>query len=159
MGRTRVLALVIGFLMLLPGIGLLFAGGALGIGYAAGRNDAGYFQTSLTNLHTPTAAITAETPALTTDLPTPTWWINTLDTDLRLRVIAPTSDSQIFVGIGPAAQVDTYLNGVAHDSITGIVNGGTPVYRNNPPEQGRSILHRPGRPSGSQRHQAPAPKN
>ena len=132
MRPTRVLALVIGCLMLLPGIGLLFAGGALGIGYATGRNDAGYFQTSLTDLRTPTAAITAETPALTTDLQTPTWLINTLDTDLRLRVTAPTSDSQIFVGIGPVAQVDTYLTGVAHDSFTGLVNGGTPTYRTNP---------------------------
>jgi hypothetical protein len=55
--------------------------------------------------------------------------IDALDTDLRLRVTAPGSDSQIFVGIGPTAAVDAYLDGVAHDEITGLVNGGTPVYR------------------------------
>ena len=53
MRPTRVVALVIGCLMLLPGIGLLFAGGALGIGYAAGRNDAGYFEAALTDLQHP----------------------------------------------------------------------------------------------------------
>jgi hypothetical protein len=132
MRPTRIIALVIGCLMLLPGVGLLFAGGALGIGYIAGRNDAGYFQTVLTDLHTPTAAIITETPALTTDLQTPTWLIDTLDTNIRLRVTASTSDSQIFVGIGPAAQVDTYLKSVAHDSITGLVNGGTPIYHTDP---------------------------
>ena len=132
MRPSRVVALVIGCLLLLPGIGLLFAGGAIGIGYAVARNDAGYFQTSLTDLRSPTSAITAETPSLTTDVQTSTWWINTLDTDLRLRVTADSSDTQTFVGIGPTPQVDTYLTGIAHDSITGIASGSAPLYRANP---------------------------
>ena len=44
MRPSRIVALVIGCLMLLPGIGLLFGGGALAIAYAAGRNDSGYFE-------------------------------------------------------------------------------------------------------------------
>jgi hypothetical protein len=73
MRPSRIVALIIGCLLLLPGIGLLIGGGVLGIAYAAGRNDSGYFQSTLIDLHSPTAAITAETPALTTDLETPTW--------------------------------------------------------------------------------------
>ena len=53
-----------------------------------GATTSGYFETSLTELRTPTEAITAETPTLTTDLQTPTWVIDALDTDLRLRVTA-----------------------------------------------------------------------
>ena len=59
------------------------------IGYAAGRNDSGYFESTLNGLRSPTAAITAETPALTTDLQTPGWLIDALDTDLRLQVTGP----------------------------------------------------------------------
>jgi hypothetical protein len=129
MRPSRIVALIIGCLLLLPGIGLLIGGGVLGIAYAASRNDSGYFESTLIDLHSPTAAITAETPALTTDLETSTWLIDALDTDLRLQVTEPGSDSQVFVGIGPAAAVDAYLGGVAHDEITGLVNGNTPVYR------------------------------
>jgi hypothetical protein len=45
-----------------------------------------------------------------------------------LRVTAPGSDTQTFVGIGPAVAVDAYLADVAHDEITGVIDGGTPVY-------------------------------
>src|SRR4029079_7718735 len=44
-------------------------------------------------------------------------------------VTAPSSDAQIFVGIGPATDVGTYLSGVAHDEIIGLADGGTPTYR------------------------------
>ena len=84
MRASRILAIVIGCLMLLPGIGLLFGGGALAIGYLAGRNDAGYFEATVTDLHSPTAAITAGTPGITSDLGTPAWVIDLLDTDVQL---------------------------------------------------------------------------
>ena len=129
MRPTRIVALIIGCLMLLPGIGLLLGGGALAIGYAAGRNDSGYFELALDDLQSPTAAITAETPTLTDDLQTSAWVIDRLDTDLRLRVTAPGSDTQTFVGIGPAAAVNTYLGTVAHDEITGLADGGAALYR------------------------------
>ncbi len=129
MRTTRLIALIIGCLMLLPGIGLLIGGGALGIAYAAGRNDSGYFQATLNGLHTSTDAITAQTPALTVDTQTPTWLINRLDTDLRLTVTTPANKSPAFIGIASAADVDAYLGNVAHDEIIGLGNGGTPVYR------------------------------
>ncbi|MEO6956793.1 MAG: DUF4389 domain-containing protein [Antricoccus sp.] len=128
MKTSRIVALIIGCLLLLPGLGLLFGGGALGLAYATARNESGYFQSRLTNLQTPTEAITAQTPTLTTDLKTSTWLIDALDTDLRLRVTAASGDAQTFIGIGPAADVDAYLRGVAHDEIVGLTNG-MPVYR------------------------------
>ena len=90
MRASRILAIVIGCLILLPGVGLLFGGGALAIGYLAGRNDAGYFEATMTDLHSPTAAITAGTPALTTDLQTPSWVTDLLDTDATCWSPAPT---------------------------------------------------------------------
>ena len=129
MRPTRIVALIIGCMMLLPGIGLLLGGGGLGIGYAAGRNESGYFEATLNGLQSPTAAITAQTPALTNDLTNAPWLIDALDTDVRLQITAPSSDSRIFVGIAPAADISAYLSGVSHDQITGLANGGTPMYR------------------------------
>ena len=43
MRSTRIVALIIGCLMLLPGIGLLLGGGGLGVGYAVGRNESGFW--------------------------------------------------------------------------------------------------------------------
>jgi hypothetical protein len=126
---SRIVALIIGCLMLLPGIGLLIGGAALGIANAAGRNESGYFEATPIDVRTATAAITAETPALTTDLRTSAWLIDALDTDLRLRVTAPGGDTHMFVGIGPAVAVDAYLADVSHDEITGVTDGTTPVYR------------------------------
>ncbi len=129
MRAGRIVALVAGCLMLLPGLGLAFGGGALGIAYAAGRDDAGYFSVNLPQLHSPTAAITTGSPALTADLNTSSWVIDNLDTDIRITVTAGSSDQQIFAGVGPAAAVDGYLSGVGRDEITSFTNGGTPTYR------------------------------
>ena len=43
----RVIALVVGCLLLVPGLGLLLGGGALGAAYAFGRDDDGYFEADL----------------------------------------------------------------------------------------------------------------
>ncbi|MGS0688061.1 hypothetical protein ACVBEQ_23375 [Nakamurella sp. GG22] len=128
MKTSRIVALVIGCLLLVPGLGMLFGGGLLGLAYTTGRNDAGYFSSSVIGLRTATAAITAETPTLTTDLQKSTWVIDTLDTDVRLRATAVSGDVGTFLGIGPAADVDAYLSGVGHAEIIGLTKG-TPVYR------------------------------
>ena len=125
----RILALIVGCLLLLPGIGLLLGGGGLGMGYAFGRDATGYFSLSVSGLRSPTAAITTRNPAVTADLGTPNWLTDSVRTDIRLRVTATDPGRQIFVGVGPAAEVDAYLGGVAHDEVTSLTAGATPVYR------------------------------
>ena len=125
--RPRIVALIVGCLILLPGVSLLFAGGALGIGYLAGRNDAGYFEATLPDLRSPTAAITGETPTFTTDIRDQNRLLDALDTDVSLEVAGPDSDAQTFIGIGPTASVDAYLGGVAHDEIVGFTER-APIY-------------------------------
>ena len=128
MRTSRIVALIVGCLLVLPGIAALVGGAALGIGYAAGRNESGYFQAPLTELRTSTAAIVAQTPAVTTDVIVPQWLMDALDSEIRLRVTAVSTDSAAFVGVGPAAAVDGYLDGIAHDEIIGLTNG-VPLYR------------------------------
>ena len=126
MKPNRVVALVLGCLLLLPGVALLVGGGALGAVYAFGRDD-GYLTAPDVGLTTSTAAVTAEDIDLVTDPGSPDWLLDRLDLDVRLEVTGP-ADEALFVGIGPEADVDAFLSGVAHDEVVD-VSGGTADYR------------------------------
>ena len=132
MKPARVVALVVGCLLLLPGLALLFGGGGLGLTYAFGRDDAGYVQEQLKTLRTSTVAVTAEDFVLQIDGGSPRWLVEGLDADIRLRVQSTDTDRPVFVGIGPAVDVAAYLGGVAHEDVIDLTRGNTPVYRTSP---------------------------
>ncbi|MDH3753306.1 MAG: DUF4389 domain-containing protein [Acidimicrobiia bacterium] len=123
----RVVALVMGCLLLLPGVGMLIGGGGLGLAYAFARDD-GYFEVTLDRVETETAAVTAEDLTFQAEPGSPDWLLDALDVDVRLRVTSADGERSIFVGIGPETDVDRYLAGVAHDEIVEL-DGLTPVYR------------------------------
>jgi Domain of unknown function (DUF4389) len=124
----RILALIAGVLLALPGLALAFGGAALGVAYAAERDDAGYFDASLDRVATGTVAVTAGDLSFSADPGSPDWLIDRLDTDVRLRV-TPAGDGAVFIGIGPRSEVDGYLAGVAHDEVVDVRRPATPVYR------------------------------
>jgi hypothetical protein len=124
----RVLALVVGCLLVLPGIGMLAGGVGLGAAYVFDRDD-GYFSASVDRLESPTAAITAEDLDLVTDPGSPDWLLDRLDADVRFEVTGAAARAPLFIGIGPAADVDAYLAGVAHDQVIDFADDDTPVYR------------------------------
>ena len=128
MSTKRVVALVIGCVMILPAIGMLFGGGALAVAYATQRDDDGYFDATIDQLQTPTAAITGEDVRFATDAGSPDWLIDTIDLDVRLRASALDAEQTIFVGIARQSDLDLYLADVAHDRVLRIDNG-VPVYR------------------------------
>ncbi len=140
MKTNRVLALVVGCLLLLPGIGLLGGGIGLGAAYAFDRDDDGYFSSSVEGLESQTVAITAEDLDLVTDPGSPDWLLDRLDADVRLEVTGPAG-APLFVGIGPASDVDAYLAGVAHDQVIGSTSS-TPAYRRT---DGQSVVGSPSR--------------
>ncbi len=125
---TRVFALVVGCLLLLPALGALAGGVGLGLGYAFGRDDEGFFEVDLDRVESPTAAVTTEEVDFAADPGTPRWVIDALDADVRLRVENRRSDEPVFVGVGPAAAVEEYLAGVAHDEVRDLRDR-TPQYR------------------------------
>ena len=116
MKPNRVLALVIGCLLLLPGVALLVGGVAVGSAYAFGREDDGYFETSVEGIETTTVAVTTEGMRFAADPGSPGWVEDLFEADVRLRVTSRASDP-VFVGIGPERAVDRYLAGVAHEEV------------------------------------------
>ena len=60
MRAGRIVALVLGCLIGVVGLGLLIVGVVATVAYAAGRDDDGFFRTDEIHLATPTAAITSD---------------------------------------------------------------------------------------------------
>jgi hypothetical protein len=127
MKTGRVVSLVVGCLLLLPGLALAAGGTALAIGYVAARDDQGYVNASLDRLRSSSVAVTAEDADFGSDERGPDRLLDSLDVDLRLRA-TPTGDQPVFVGIGPAAAVDAYLAGTAHDEVADVGDAST-TYR------------------------------
>lgn len=128
MRTGRIVALVVGCVLALPAIGTLLAGGALTVGYATQRDDDGYFDLTVDQLQTPTAAITGEDVKFAADPGSPDWLIDAIDLDVRLRATALDSERSIFIGIARQRDLDRYLADVAHDRVIRMT-GTTPVYR------------------------------
>jgi Domain of unknown function (DUF4389) len=127
MRTMRIVALVAGCLAVVPGVGMLVGGGALGIASLVARDDQGYFDTTLDRLESDTAAITSDEVTFATEPGSPDWLMDRLDIDVRFRVTA-ASEQPVFVGIARTADVDAYLEGVAHDLVIDVGDGWEPVY-------------------------------
>lgn len=82
--NRHLVALVVGCLLILPGLGLLLGGAGLGITYAVGRDDAGYLSLTLPALTSQSPAITAEDIVVETGPDVPAWVLDRLDVDVRL---------------------------------------------------------------------------
>ncbi len=119
MQPARVIALVIGSLLAIPAAILLIVGGVSTAIYATQREE-GFLEVPLTELQSPSAAVTAEDIDLRTDGDAPGWILDALDTDVRLQVEAIDAETPIFVGVAREADLDRYLAGVAHDEIRSV---------------------------------------
>lgn len=125
----RIVALVIGCLLVIPAIAMLLAGSALGLGYAFGRGDDGYFDVTIDRLSSETSAITTDDVNLGADPGSPAWLLDTLDADVRLRATNADTSQDVFIGIAREADVEAYLAGVAHDEIIEIDDDLAAIYR------------------------------
>ena len=128
MKPARVVSLVFGCLLLLPSVGVLLGGGAMGLGYAFGRSDDGYFEIGLDRLQTPTAAVRSDDIDFLTDPGSPDWLMNFIDADIRVAPSAISADDNLFVGVGREADVTAYLADVAHDEVVDLTDGHAPTY-------------------------------
>ncbi len=118
MKPTRVLLLVLGSLIALVGFGLAGAGASIGWATGTQRDADGFFTTSSERYESAGYAVTSDRIDLGEPGPED-WWA---DRDLAtVRIVANSAgDDDVFVGIGPEADVEAYLAGVPHDEVTSV---------------------------------------
>lgn len=133
----RIVALVLGCLLVAPGLGMLVGGAGLSL--AALARDADGYTTATVSLASPTAAITTDDLTFRIDVGTPEWAIELLDAQIRMEVA--DADQDVFVGVAPTSDVDAWLDGVAHDRISAVEGNGDVAYRN---RAGTAALAPPG---------------
>jgi Domain of unknown function (DUF4389) len=136
-GPGRVLAIVLGSLAVLASLAALAAGGIAVVFDQTQRDANGYLMTSTTTYSTGTYAIVSDSYRTGT---ANDWFVaRDLLGNVRIHV---RSASPVFVGIGPATAVESYLAGVRHE-----------VARSFDASRSRFRLHAGGAPT-----QAPAAK-
>jgi hypothetical protein len=119
----RIVLIVVGVIAGVIALGLLLGGCALvGIDRTQ-RDDDGFLMSPSQEFSSPTYAVVSETADLDSD---GAEWA--LDTFLGTVRITSDSDRDVFVGIGPAAEVDRYLEGVEHDVVGDLDSSGDPEY-------------------------------
>lgn len=122
MRAAKIVSIVIGVLLILIGLALLVPGSLLLWLDGAGDSQ-GYINTTTHSLESPGYALVA--PDVKVALGSGDW----IPGDWAFQVRATsTTDTPLFVGVGPTADVADYLNGVAYDEVTNIgwfSSGGT----------------------------------
>ena len=124
----HIVAIVIGCLMIMPGLGIL-AGGVVAASAQAFATDDGYFHFTPDRIESDGVAVAATDLWLdgNADDDAPDWLLDSLDVDLRLRVVGAPSTDEVFVGIARAADVETFLSGAAYADVVEM-DGRTPRY-------------------------------
>ena len=125
----HIVAIVMGCFLLLPGFGVLVAGGSVGLAQAVATDDDGYFNVTLDRLESDGVAVAATDIWLDeVDGDAAPWVLDWLDLDLRLRVDGAATTDEVFVGIARSRDVERYLSTSAHSTIVEI-DDHTPRYR------------------------------
>src|SRR3954471_17441484 len=124
-GPGRVIALVIGILVLFPALGLLAGGGVLLWGDRVARGDDGYLTSSTESFSSSGYAITSRS----IDLATGADWVPMSSAlgQARLAVTSTDPGSEVFVGIARAADTTAYLGGVQRTIVTDVGSGSGPA--------------------------------
>jgi hypothetical protein len=128
---AAIAALAVGAALTLVSLVLLGAGGTA-LWADLTKRDAGYLTTDVQEFSSSGSALATEP----TDLGSPwTGWLYSpaLLDEVRIRVTPVSPGQELFVGIGPSADVDRYLAGVSHTHISDFwtnrvefVDGGAP---------------------------------
>jgi hypothetical protein len=123
-GAGRVIALVIGILVLLPGIGLTLGGALLLVADGPGRNDDGYLYSSSANFSSDGYAVTSAS----LDLATGADWLPVSAAVGTARIQVTGADgSDVFLGIARVADTTEYIGGVRRTIVTDLGSDAAPA--------------------------------
>lgn len=133
MKAGRIIAVVVGVLILLPALALFVGGSVLTVAYVIERDDDGYFDVTLDRLISATSAITTDDVDLRADPGPSDQILDFIDFSVRLRATdVGDRSSGVFIGIGSTADVEGYLVSVARDEIREVDSDRDVRYRSIP---------------------------
>src|SRR4051812_13780977 len=119
MRAGRIVALVLGTLLIFPALGLVVTG--IGLLVAGGSShDRGDITHDLERLDTATFAVTAPLDRLVDLTDTPQWVLDRLDVDVEVAVTGAAPTRDVFVGIADSDEVAAYLQGAAHAEVVDV---------------------------------------
>jgi hypothetical protein len=126
-GPGRVIALVIGILVLLPAIGLTLAGGLLLWADGPARDDNGYLFSASDSFSSGGYAITSSSLDLTTGAD----WVPVSSAlgHARIQVTGTDSGREVFVGIARVGDANGYLGSVDRTVVSDLGSGSPPAIR------------------------------
>jgi hypothetical protein len=126
-GPGRVIALVVGILVLLPAIGLTLAGGLLLWADGPARDDSGYLFSASDTFSSGGYAITSSSIDLTTGAD----WVPVSSAlgHARTQVTGTDSGHEVFVGIARVGDANGYLGSVDRTIVTDLGSGSPPAIR------------------------------
>jgi hypothetical protein len=113
---ARIVAVVLGSILGVAGLGLVTAGGTVGWAAATQRDSSGYFHTDTQRLTTDGFALTSDVIELGDEARSDVIVEDLVD--VRLRATSSDPATPVFVGIARTSDVDAYLRNVAHDVVT-----------------------------------------
>lgn len=116
----KVVLAVVGVVVALVAVGFLAGGGGLLWAQATQRDADGFFTSPDIELSTAAYAITA--PEIDLGSQPGDWLPSGRLASIKVQVV-PQSGDPVFVGVGPADDVNAYLGDVAHSEVARIVNG------------------------------------
>jgi hypothetical protein len=126
----RIVALILGSLLLLASAGIGIGGATLAVANATSRDDAGFLMSGQRTLSTDTYAI-ASTNLRLADGPAagiPERWVGTAKVQ-----VAAGGANPVFLGVAATRDAEAYLRGVAHATVVDIPpRPAAPVYRTTP---------------------------
>jgi hypothetical protein len=108
---------VSGIVAVLLAVVVLLGGAALVAVHTTQRDTDGYYSSGTNGLTTPTRALVSDSLDIGSDGPD---WLFRQGRLGTVRITATGSTKPIFIGVARQSQVDAYLNGVAHDEVTGL---------------------------------------
>jgi hypothetical protein len=126
MSAGKIISAIVGVLVGLLAAGLLAGGAGLLWAYGTQRDADGYFVAPTVALDSEQYAITAEQLDLGAE--PGEWFPSGRLATIRIEV-EPKAGTPVFLGIGPADDVDNYLNGVGRSEITNIRSTTNVSYR------------------------------
>jgi hypothetical protein len=123
----RIVALILGSLLLVVSAGIGIGGATLAVANATSRDEAGFLMSNQRTLSTDTYAI-ASTNVRLVDGPAagvPERWVGTVKVEVTAQ-----GGNPVFLGVAATSDAEAYLRGVAHATVVDIPpRPAAPVYR------------------------------